>query len=117
MRFSALLIVCVCPCALFAASQPERRVYAHYMACCPAATKAIPYHFRCQRDADIHRLLDPSTYTNRYTIMSWDMRKLVMVSSAIRRTLSFGNPNVPEEISGKAMLSQFRSLAASSAFR
>ena len=67
MRFSALLIVCVCPCALIAASQPERRVYAHYMACCPAATKAIPYHFRCQRDADIHRLLDPSTYTNRYT--------------------------------------------------
>lgn len=67
MRFSALLIVCVCPCALFAASQPERRVYAHYMACCPAATKAMPYHFRCQRDADIHRLLDPSTYTNRYT--------------------------------------------------
>ena len=62
-----------------AGERPERKVYAHYMACCPAATKAIPYHFRCQRDADIRRLLDPSTYTNSYTdavgggIVNWPL--------------------------------------------
>lgn len=61
------------------AAAPERRVYAHFMGCCPAAARALPYHLRCRRDADIRKLLDPSTYTNAYTdavgggIVNWPL--------------------------------------------
>ena len=46
--------------------------------------------------------------TARITSISWDRRKRPISEKAMERASSFGKPQVPAEISGKAALSHLR---------